>query len=154
MTDAETFRQALAYWASGVAVVSFRDSERVIATTVSAFMSLSIDPPLVLLALGPNATVRPFLSPGTRFGVSLLGEKQGRLASVFADPLPVGPDPFTAGGAPLIRDAIAGLQCTVSELHAGGRHLIVVGAVDDADIRGGQGPLIRYDRAYHRLGDA
>jgi len=153
MVDRETFRNALAAWASGVAVVACRTEQRVVATTVSAFLSLSLEPPLILVAIGPNATVRPFLQPGERFGVSLLSAAQRRLAMTFADPYPVGADPFPEHGDPLIPDSLLGLSCVVERVDAGGDHAIVIAAVDA--VEGGQAaaPLIRYDRTYHALGD-
>lgn len=148
--DADRFREALSYWASGVSIVAFRDDARVIATTVSAFTSLSVDPPLVLFALGANATVLPFLQPGTDFGVSILAREQSRLGSVFADPLPVGPDPFPPEGSPLVRGALVGLGCTVRETLRGGDHTIVIATVRDAVPQDGE-PLIRFRRRYHGI---
>lgn len=147
--DSDRFKEALAHWPSGVSIVAYRgDDRRIIATTVSAFTSLSVDPPLVLFALGANATVLPFLRQDTRFGISVLAAGQRRLASIFADPFPVGPDPFPHTGDPVIPDALVGLGCTVAELRPGGDHRIVIARVRDATIRSGD-PLIRYMRQYH-----
>lgn len=113
-------------------------------------MSLSVEPPLVLVALGPNATVRPYLPEGAEFGISILAADQRRLASVFADPFPVGPDPFTAGGVPLINGALVQLECTVSEARLSGGHAVLTAAVSAGAVRAGT-PLLRFDRAYHSL---
>jgi 3-hydroxy-9,10-secoandrosta-1,3,5(10)-triene-9,17-dione monooxygenase reductase component len=146
----EEFRDALSYWSSGVTIIASRQAERVVATTVSAFMSLSLEPPLVLFALGANATILPFLQPGEACGISLLAERQRRLATIHADPYPVGPDPF-AGTVPLVEDALVGLRCTVAETHGGGDHTVIIAAVDGARIAGGEDPLIRFQRRYHGL---
>lgn len=151
MIDRDSFRNALSSWASGVAVVAYRSDERVVATTVSAFLSLSLDPPLVLVAIGPNATVRPFLQPGARFGISILGAGQRRLAAVFADPFPVGPSPFTETGDPVIQGALVALGCTVQRLEDGADHAIVIAAVDELMTGSDEPPLIRYRRGYHVL---
>jgi flavin reductase (NADH) len=148
MIDRNRFREALARWASGVTVVAYRTDERVVATTVSAFMSLSLEPPLVLIALGPNATVRPYLQPGATFAISVLGADQKRLAMVFADPFPVGPDPFPAAGAPVIDGALIGLTCDVERVNEGGDHAIVIAAVHDAVVGARGSPLVRYERQY------
>jgi flavin reductase (DIM6/NTAB) family NADH-FMN oxidoreductase RutF len=153
MIDRDVFRDALAAWASGVAVVACRTERRVVATTVSSFLSLSLDPPLILVAIGPNATVRPFLRPGQPFGVTLLAAAQRRLAMTFADPYPVGPDPFPPEGAPLIPDGLLGLSCVVDRTDDGGDHAIVVAAVLDVLSGHNAAPLIRYNRKYHALGD-
>ena len=148
MIDRNRFRDALAQWASGVTVVAYRTDERVVATTVSAFMSLSLEPPLVLIALGPNATVRPYLQPGATFAISVLGADQKRLAMVFADPFPVGPDPFPATGAPVIDGAHIGLMCEVERVSEGGDHAVVIAVVDDAVVGARGSPLVRYGRKY------
>jgi flavin reductase (NADH) len=147
----DDFREALSHWASGVTIVASRQGHRVVATTVSSFLSLSLEPPLVLLALGANATILPFLQPGERFGISVLAAAQRRLATVYADSFPVGPSPFPADGVPLIQDALAGLDCTVSEARTGGDHTIIIAAVQDLHVAGGEQPLIRYRRRYHAL---
>jgi flavin reductase (DIM6/NTAB) family NADH-FMN oxidoreductase RutF len=148
--DPDSFREAMARWPAGVAIVACRDGARPVATTVSAFISLSVDPPLVLIALGPNATVRPFLSVGAAFGISVLGLEQRRLASVFADPYPVGPDPFTADGVPTIVDAPAALECRVTEVRSGGDHAVLIAAVTAAAFGQGE-PLVRVNRTYRGL---
>jgi flavin reductase (NADH) len=153
MIDRDRFREALSAWASGVTVVACRTDQGIVATTVSAFLSLSLDPPMILVAIGPNATVRPFLQPGARFGVSILGAGQRRLAMVFADPFPVGPVPFPPEGDPLIDGCLLGLSCVVERVDEGGDHAIVIGAVRDVTGGASGAPLIRYDRRYHALGD-
>jgi flavin reductase (DIM6/NTAB) family NADH-FMN oxidoreductase RutF len=148
----DDFRTALARWASGVTIVAVRTDDRIVATTVSAFTSLSLEPPLVLLALGANATILPFLQPAARFGISLLAESQRRLATIYADPFPVGPDPFPAEGIPVLPGALASLHCVVSETRQGGDHVIVIAAVEHAEAADGA-PLLRFDRRYHGLRD-
>jgi flavin reductase (DIM6/NTAB) family NADH-FMN oxidoreductase RutF len=149
--SSQEFREALGRWASGVCIVACRNDGRTIATTVSAFTSLSLDPPLVLVALGPNATVLPFLKPGAAFGISILAAAQRRLATVFADPFPVGPDPFTPGAVPLINDALVALECTVDETRSGGDHVLILARVHRIVPGADAPPLIRFRRTYHGL---
>lgn len=149
--DRDDFREAMARWASGVSVIACRHDGVPVATTVSALLSLSLDPPAILLALGPNATVLPFLKPGAEFGVSVLSAAQRRLAAVFADPLPVGAPAFT-DGTPVLPEALLGLHCTVREARTAADHTIVIAGVRDAIVSGApEGPLIRYGRRYHAL---
>lgn len=147
--DADAFREALARWASGIAVVALREEARVLATTVSALMSVSVKPPLIMVALGPTAQVLPYLTPGRRFGVSLLGEEQGRLARVFSDPYPIGPSPF-GDDDPVVAEAIVRLGCMVQRVDAGGDHRLVLALVDSVAHSPG-GPLLRWEREYRRL---
>jgi flavin reductase (DIM6/NTAB) family NADH-FMN oxidoreductase RutF len=148
--DTEHFRDTLAHWASGVAVAAVRDDGRVLATTVTAFLSVSLDPPLVLISLGRTAQVLPFLPVGASFGVSILGGEQGRVASAFADSFPVGAPAFPESGAPLVPDALAYLVCRVEKLDEAGDHRLVLARVEEAEAGTGD-PLVRYDRAYRRL---
>jgi flavin reductase (DIM6/NTAB) family NADH-FMN oxidoreductase RutF len=148
--DTAEFKDALSSWASGVTIVACRAHGRVVGTTVSAFLSLSLEPPLVLVALGPNATVLPFLQPGTDFAISVLAAGQRRLATIFADPFPVGPDPFPDHGDPVLPDALVGLACRVQETRSGGDHAIIIAAVRDVRRTDGQ-PLVRFRRRYHAL---
>lgn len=154
MVDRDRFREALAAgWASGVTVVACRTDTRVVATTVSAFTSLSLEPPLVLIGVGPNATVRPYLTPGAAFAISALAADQRRLAMIFADPYPVGTDPFPADGDPMIDGCLLGLSCVVDHVHDGGDHAIVIARVNDVTGGTGSVPLIRFNRKYHALED-
>jgi len=145
--DSTQYRDVMTHWASGVTVVAVREEGRVIATTVTAFLSLSLDPPRVLVSLGPNATVRPFLLPQRDVGISILHSGQKRLANVFADSFPVGPDPFTTDSAPVIDDALVRLHCTVSNVVESGTHILVIADVITAEARDGE-PLLRHQGRY------
>ncbi len=151
----ERFREALARWASGVAVVAVRDEERVYATTVTALASVSVEPPLVVTSLGGGAQVLPFLEVGRPFAVSVLAEEQQRLATVFADAFAVGPSPFPADGPPLLPGALVGLTCRVHAVHPSADHRLVVGLVEDVALEsaGGGRPLLYWERSYRGLGE-
>ena len=148
--DRESFREALSHWGSGVTIVAVRNEQHVVAVTVSSFLPLSLDPALVMVALGPNATVRPFLTPGRTVGISILAAAQRRLASIYADSYPVGDDPFGPGDPPVVLDSLVGLEGVVTETWIAGDHLLAVVTVDV--LRAGEGaPLIRYRRRYHEI---
>jgi flavin reductase ActVB len=150
--DPDRFREALSHWASGVAVAAVREEGKVHATTVSAFVSVSLQPPLVLLSLGPGAQVLPFLTPGKAFGVNVLVEDQARIASVYADSYPVGESPFPDHGDPLIPDALVQLSCRVHRIEEAGDHRLILALVEAAEGSPGS-PLIRYQRAYRHLAE-
>lgn len=147
----ETFRDALSHWASGVTVVAARDETRVLATTVSAFASVSAEPPLVLVSLGANAVVLPLLEVGEPYGISLLSAEQRKLATVFADTLPVGAPDFAGGDMPVLPDALVGLGCVVDSIVEAGDHRLVIGRVERAAIGGSEAALVYYRRNYHLL---
>ncbi len=149
-------REALARWASGVAVLATRTDSQVTAMTVSAFMALSLDPPLVALAVSEHAPPAALLEEGTPFGVSILARDQRRLAGIFADAFAVDSSGFSReeeDSPPLLRSALAGLACRVAALHLAGDHHLIVGAVEGVRLGSPATPLIYYDRAYRGLED-
>lgn len=148
--DADRFREALAEWPSGVAVVAVRAEGRVLATTVTALLSVAVEPPLILVSLGASAQVLPFLVPDRVFAVSVLAEGQGRTATVFADSFPVGSPPFPSAGAPWVEGALVQLGCRVQRVDPAADHQLVLALVESAEVGEGT-PLVRYRRSYRRL---
>lgn len=131
--------------------MAVRSEGRVHALTVSAFIPVSLDPPLVLVSLGPNASALPYLEPGQQYGISILTADQQGLASRFADVFPVGPSPFTEGEPPLVAGALAAFSCVVEEVRPTGDHHLVLGSVVDTTSGGGDAVLLYYRRGYHRI---
>jgi flavin reductase (NADH) len=148
----DRLREALSRWASGVTIVAVRDGARVHALTVSAFMPLSVEPPLVVVGLGPNASALPYLDPGTPFAISFLAAGQRGLASRYADVFPVGPAPFPAEGPPITEGSVAGLACTVEEIRPEGDHHLVIGRVEEAHVGVDGEALGYYRREYREIG--
>ena len=153
---AERFKEALARWASTVTVFAVRDRDTgsVHAPTVTSFAPAAAYPPLVVVSLSPRAQALPFVEVGGSVGITLLAESQSRWASTFADSYPVGPQPWTDEGTPVIPGAAAALRCTVEEIHAttgGGR--LVVCRVHDIELGEEDHPLLYWKREYRKLGD-
>ena len=153
--DPDTFRAVLGRFASGVTVVTSRDAEgRDHGMTVSAFCSVSLDPPLVLACIGHEASMHGLVLREDRFAVSILAAGQEALARRFADQRSdrfdgVG---YTRGrlGVALIDDALAHLECTVVDRREAGDHTIVIGRVDAAACDQGR-PLVYYRGGYTQL---
>lgn len=151
--DSADFREILSHWASTVAIIAARYGEKTYATTITSFTPVAADPPTVVVSLGASAQVLPFLFEGSRFAVSLLDERQGRVAEVCADPYPVGPPPFPDEGDPVVNDALAWVVCTVeSILEVPGASRLVVGRVVEGEVGGGR-PLLWHRRTTTRLAD-
>jgi flavin reductase (DIM6/NTAB) family NADH-FMN oxidoreductase RutF len=144
-------REAFACWATGVTIVAVRDGDRIHGVTVSAFMPLSLEPPLVLVSLGPNASALAYLDPGTLFAVSLLAAGQRGLATRYADSFPVGPSPFPEAGPPVVEGALAALVCSVEEVRQAGDHHLVTGRVVEARTGGDDPALAYFRRAYREV---
>lgn len=154
--DAAAFRHALARFPSGVTVVTVRgDDDRDYGMTVSAFASLSLDPPLVLVCVGDDATIAGAVAAAGQFAVSVLSEDQEAVARQFAEP---DADRFAGAkfsrggdGIALIDGAAAHLECTIVARHRGGDHTIVVGEVNAARAVEDGRPLVYQRGEYKRL---
>lgn len=148
------FREALSHWATGVTILAVRegDSGPVHALTVSAFMPVSMDPPLVVSGLGSNASALPYLETGARYAISVLSDDQRGLASRYADTFPAGPSPFVAEGSPRVRGSVASLICDVDEMLVRGDHTLVIGEVIEAESQDGESALAYFRRGYHVIG--
>ena len=145
------FRDALARWASGVAVIAARDGPNIHAITATAFSSLSLEPPLVMCGIGRNATVLPSIESGDRFTINILASAQRRLASMFADTGPLARDAFAPEGPPILDDALVALVCSLHALHDGGDHALVIARVEEIVFGTEQEPLVRYLGEYRGL---
>ncbi len=162
--DHASFRRAAGQFASGIVVVTTRGGH---AMTVSAFTSVSLDPPLVLFCAEKVARFHDAVLAEGSWAVSILAEddeKTARWLATRGRPMDgqldgVAHHPGPATGAPLLDDALAVLECRTTAVHAAGDHTIVVGEVQavtapadpPAAARGPRGPLLHYSGAYRRL---
>jgi flavin reductase (DIM6/NTAB) family NADH-FMN oxidoreductase RutF len=151
--DTDTFRQVLATVCTPVAVVTTSAGNRHHGTTVGAFCSLSLDPPLILIALDRGSDLLELITRSGRYGVNVLAENQHEIAAQFAmkstDKF-AGVDWRTDRGLPRLTDAAAWLICGLRELVPGGDHLIAVGAVEQAESADRQ-PLLYHRRTFGTL---
>jgi flavin reductase (DIM6/NTAB) family NADH-FMN oxidoreductase RutF len=149
------FRTALRSFAAGVTVVTTRDREgRPSGLTASAFTSVSLDPPLVLVCVDHAATAHPDFRARGWFAVNVLRREQEALSRRFAVS---GGDKFSGvachesqTGLPLLDGALATLECRIVETHEAGDHTIFIGQVEAASIAGGR-PLVYFHGSYHGL---
>ena len=149
-TLAEDFRAVMAGVATPVSVVTTLTGGHPHGTTVSAFASLSLTPPMVLVSLDRGSGLLARLAEGRSFGVNVLGLEQAGLALAFARK---GSDTFAGvdwtvdAGAPRLAGSPGWLACTVSSLVEGGDHVIVLGAVQRATTTAAQ-PLTYHARTF------
>ncbi len=153
------FRQTLSRFASGVTVVTARTAGgRPVGVTASAFTSVSLHPPLVLVCLGKATVDLPAFAEGDHFAVNILDERQKDLSAAFARR---GGDKFAEvahetwkTGCPILAGCIANLECARTEVHDGGDHVIILGRVEGLCCVEGARPLLHFRGGYHRLGGA
>lgn len=153
--DAREFRRALSQFASGVTVVTTRDAGgRPHGLTVSAFCSLSLTPPLVLVSVDNRSPAHEGFEASGVFGVSVLAEGQEEWSRRFSSPVP---DKFAgatlvegAHGVVLVPGALVHIECRVHAHHEAGDHRIYLGEVLSLEVTPGR-PLVYHAGAYRRL---
>ncbi len=153
--DPSAFRATLARFASGITIVTARDAAgHDVGMTVSAFSSLSLTPPLILVCIDNRASVAPVLEHCEHFAVNILAEEQEPLSRRFAEKELDRFDgvPFTRSvrGLALLDGALANLECSVTARHPAGDHTILVAEVREVELREGH-PLLYYRGGYRRL---
>jgi len=153
---------ALSAWAAGVTLVTIADDRDDIGTTVSAFIPVSLDPPLVAVSLTAGSYPAEVLSrpafPAQRFAVTLLSSAQKVIAGQFAAEgrpsarLILDAVPHVRGkssGALIPSGGLAALECSVARRVPAGDHLLVIAAVEDvAYVAEAGDPLVRYRGRY------
>ena len=152
----DDFRKVLSHFGSGVTVVTTSDSDkRPTGLTCSAFASVSLDPPLVLVCVDHKAQSFPALRDHGRFAVNILRADQEEVSRRFAtskilDKFEGVPHTISDLGLPLVEGALAHLECVTVSTHVEGDHTIFVGRVERAGAPGGE-PLLYFKGRYERL---
>jgi flavin reductase (DIM6/NTAB) family NADH-FMN oxidoreductase RutF len=151
----DEFRLALSRFVSGVTVVTTSGKDnRPVGITVSAFSSVSLDPPLVLACIDRRASLHDYLVEGKHFAVNILAEDQEHLSRRFAtkDQERFYYAGYTTGigGAPLLDGALAYIECRVVHAYPGGDHTIIVGEVESASVTEHK-PLAYYRGGYTQI---
>jgi flavin reductase (DIM6/NTAB) family NADH-FMN oxidoreductase RutF len=151
------FRDVMARVPAGVVVVSARGASGFRALTASSLVSISVDPPMVLVGLEREASTRAAVEEGQAFNVNVLTRSQEFIADRFAGRAPAidsawrdVPHRLGANGIPLIDGCAAWLECRLVEIHPAGDHDVCVGEVVEATAGSGD-PLILWDRSFWTL---
>ena len=157
MVTADIFRQVMSNWASGVTVVTADGGGTPYGLTVSSFASVSLDPLLILVCLDNRLSGLQNFKDSKHFGVSILSESQQEVSRLFAKKGTERPEDlyFTGKiGVPLIRGALAVLECETVATYPGGDHTIFLGQVRALEVlKGEQGakPLLYFRGGYQRM---
>lgn len=160
----DEFRAALSQLAAGVSLVTVHDEEdgEDAGMTATSFLSVSLDPPLVLISVREDSRMDEVLSRNDTWAVSVLTEAQKTLGSRFAmkgrlsDRLLFSETPHRRGahtGAPLIEGALATVECRTEQRIPAGDHTLLIGRVLEAVVPtpGGR-PLLYFHGGYRTLG--
>ena len=132
--DTNAFRTTLGHFATGIAVAATRDPQgKPLGVTVNSLTSVSLDPPLVLFCLERAAKSHAAFVASGCFALSVLTEEQQHLSRGFAAAPEahwdeIEPEVRTSG-APIIKGALAWIDCTTEAIHPAGDHDILIGRV-------------------------
>jgi flavin reductase (DIM6/NTAB) family NADH-FMN oxidoreductase RutF len=154
--DSKKQRKILGHFATGVTVVTTGGSAGLHGMTANAVASLSLHPPLVLVAVDKRALTLAYLKENRCFAVNILSLDQEEMSRRFALP---GPKDFSdlktksgATASPILAHCLAYLECKVVEILPGGDHEIFIGEILAGEYFGGE-PLLYYSGGYRRLAE-
>ena len=155
MMDSETFRRLLSRFASGIAIVTARDGERDVGMTVSAFCSVSLSPPLVLVCVDRGASMHDLLLEHPKLGINIMASGNEAHSRRFADKRETRrfegvPCRRGENSVMLLDDALAHLECQLVHHYETGDHTIFIAEVERGAMRECQ-PLLYYRGRYAEL---
>jgi flavin reductase (DIM6/NTAB) family NADH-FMN oxidoreductase RutF len=144
------------YFASAVTVTTGAlDSGELFGLTISAFISVSLDPPLVLVSIRNESAAKDLFIRAKRYCVNILSSDQQPIAEKFSLSGEAGRFQnldyyFGKGGSPIIKGCIGYIDCKIVQAIAAGDHTMFIGeALDVGDEK--KEPLLYVDRRYARL---
>lgn len=152
--DSKEQRRIMGRFATGVTIVTTAGNGRMTGLTANAVASLSLNPPLVMVAVDHRAGSYADLKENRCFAVNILTAGQQEISQRFATP---GPKDFSGlnistavTGAPIFADTLGYVDCKVVDVLAGGDHDIFVGEIMAGDARDGE-PLLYFSGKYRQL---
>jgi flavin reductase (DIM6/NTAB) family NADH-FMN oxidoreductase RutF len=156
VTSGEDLRGLMRFVPHPVAVLSVRTDRDTMGVTVSSLVSLSLEPPLVGVSIGKQASVYELLRNAGAFSLSILGDGQEDLARRFASGHPPlvhwsGVETIEGGHAPRLAGALGWLEVRTIAQHDAGDHTFFIGSVESAERGPAASALMYRDHSYHAL---
>ena len=150
--DDRQFRTAMGKFATGVTVIATEvEGEGIHGMTANAFMSVSLDPKLVVISIGEKAKILKKIKESQTFTVNILAANQQEVSMIFAGQVKDREAEFERlDGKPVIPGAVAQIACEVSAEHVEGDHTLFIGKVTDIHLEDTE-PLIFYSGRYRSL---
>jgi flavin reductase (DIM6/NTAB) family NADH-FMN oxidoreductase RutF len=154
-TDDLAYRRLARAWAASVTVVTVRRDDARVAEdrpprdgfTATAFLTVSIDPPIVLVSASNATSAFAMLQDSAHFAVNLLAVSQREVADAFARPYA----DRSAVCVPILTDALGAFSARVRQVVAAGDHTLVLGDVTALHIGADTTPLVYHNRSYGRV---
>jgi flavin reductase (DIM6/NTAB) family NADH-FMN oxidoreductase RutF len=155
--DRNELRRVMGHFPTGVTVITTISKEgQPFGLTANAFTSVSLDPPLLLIAVDKKAESYPYFEESKVFNVNFLSDDQEALSRRFAVS---GGDKFRgvayrsgANGVPILEGALAYLECSLYATYEGGDHTIFLGEILQAETREAK-PLVFHRGGYKSISD-
>lgn len=151
--DPRAFRDTMGRFTTGVTVVTTHTDGQVHGMTANGFMSVSLDPPLVVVSIAQRAKMHAALTAAGAYGVSVLCDDQERLSGHFAGQPIADFDPEWdwAEGVPVLKGALAQVVARVTDAHPAGDHTLYVGRALHFVMREAANPLVFHEGKYRAL---
>jgi len=155
------FRKAMGSFATGVTIITVDLDGEVHGMTANAFASVSLDPPLVLVCVDHKTRTHAHLHAKKRFGINVLSAGQRAISEYYARTDRSHEHAETEAGArfertkhgtPMLRGALAYLECSLHSSQEAGDHTILIAEVEDVVVREGD-PLLFFRGKYRKAGD-
>jgi 3-hydroxy-9,10-secoandrosta-1,3,5(10)-triene-9,17-dione monooxygenase reductase component len=153
--DSKKQRTIMGKFATGVTVAATARNGETWGMTANAVTSLSLDPPLVLLAVSRDSQSLQKFSEAGCYSLNILSADQEAISNRFAW---LGPKDFSGldyrtavTGSPILAGGLGWVDCRIVEILRGGDHDVLIGHIEDGDCRDGR-PLLYFAGAYAQLG--
>ena len=150
--DNHKFRNAMGKFATGVTVITTEHEGEIHGMTANAFMSVSLNPKLIVVSVGEKAQMLNKISESKKFAVNILSENQQELSMMFAGQMKekkkINFDRLA--GQPIINFTVAQIACEVVNTHVEGDHTLFIGKVIDINI-GDDEPLLFFEGQYRAI---
>lgn len=157
-TDPELVRHAMRHWTTGVTIVTSLYAGERHGMTVSSFTSVSLVPPLVLIALEIGTRTHELVQKSGVFGVTILNSDQNEISDRFSGRQTEyqdrfkGLDTFTLkSGVSFLAGGLASFDCSVVSAYDAGSHTVFIGHILEVNFSHARLPLVYFDRDYRRL---
>lgn len=150
--DDRLFRDTMGKFATGVTVITTEYENESVGMTANAFVSVSLDPKLILISVANKARTLGYIQKSKKFAISFLSDKQKEESMIFAGQLK---DKTTFefsefNHMPVIKDALANITCNLYAEYKAGDHTLFLGEVTDINLAEGD-PLLFFQGKYREI---
>ncbi|MFC7366660.1 MULTISPECIES: flavin reductase family protein [Bhargavaea] len=151
--DDRQFRNAMGNFATGVNVITTEVDGDVHGMTANAFMSVSLDPKLIVISIGENASMLDKIRKSRKYAVNILSNDQKDLSMIFAGQIKEKHhvEFEWLSDLPVIKDCSVQIVCDVVNEHVEGDHTLFIGKVVDLKLEDCSDPLLFYKGQYQSL---